>query len=70
MQTNSGPIINPLLPKGNYSYSIIKISFPKKEGIKKNISYERRVYEPVNDESLYILGYISKFDSITYGFRH
>ena len=44
--------INPLLPNGNYSNRIIKISFKKKEGIKKKISYERHVYESVDDESL------------------
>ena len=33
-------------------YRIIKVSFSKKEGIKKKISYERRVYESVEDESL------------------
>ena len=44
---------NPLLPNGNYSFRIIKISFSKKKkGIKKNFSYERRVYESVDDESL------------------
>ena len=43
---------NPLLPNGNYSYRIIKILFSKKEGIKKRISYERRVYESVDDENL------------------
>ena len=45
-------LINPLLPGGNYSYRIIKISFSKKEGTKKKISYERRVYESVADGSL------------------
>ena len=44
--------INPLLPNGNYSYRIIKISFSEREGIKKKKSYERRVYESVDDESL------------------
>ena len=43
---------NPLLPNDNYSYRIIKISFSKKEGTKKKISDERRVYESVDDESL------------------
>ena len=43
---------NPLLPNGNYSYRIIKISLSKKEGIKKKNSCERRVYESVDDESL------------------
>ena len=28
-------VINPLLPNGNYSYRIIKISFSKREGIEK-----------------------------------
>ena len=32
--------IKPLLPNGNYGYRIIKISFSKKEGIKKKISYD------------------------------
>ena len=43
---------NPVLPNDNYSYCIIKISFSKKDGIKKKISYEHRVYESVDDESL------------------
>ena len=43
--------LNPLLPNANYSYPIIKISFLKKKGPRKN-SYERRVYESVDDESL------------------
>ena len=58
-------LINPsLLPNGNYSYHIIKISFSKKEGIKKYFSYERRVYESVDEESLLILGNISKLAGI------
>ena len=44
--------VKPLLPNGNYSYRIIKISFSKKEGTKKKNSYARRVYESVDDESL------------------
>ena len=44
--------LNPLLPNGNYSYSLIKISFSKKEEIKKKLSYERRVYDSVDDENL------------------
>ena len=40
------------MPNLNYSYRIIKISFSKKGGTKKKISYERRVYESVDDESL------------------
>ena len=45
--------INPLQTNDNYSYRIINISFSKKkEGIKKKISYERCVYESVDDESL------------------
>ena len=38
------------MPKG--VMRMIKISFSKKEGIKKKVSYERRVYESVDDESL------------------
>ena len=45
-------LINPLLPNGNYSYYINKISLSKKERIRKKISYELRVYESVDDESL------------------
>ena len=41
---------NLLLPNGNYSYLIIKISFCFR--ITKQISYERRIYESVDDESL------------------
>ena len=36
----------------SYIYRSIKISFLKKEGVKKKISYERRVYESVDDQSL------------------
>ena len=44
--------IDPLLSEGRNIYHIAKISLLKKEGIKENISYERRVYESVDDESL------------------
>ena len=44
--------LNPLVLNGNNSYLIIEIVFSKIEGIKKKISYERRVYESVDDESL------------------
>ena len=42
--------LNPLLPNGNYSYRIIKIRFQKRRDQEK-ISYERCVYESVDDES-------------------
>ena len=45
-------IINRLASKGRNIICIAKISFLKKEGITKKISYERRVYESVNDKSL------------------
>ena len=48
----AGLQINPFKPNGNYSYRKLKISLSKQEGIKKKISYERRVYESVDDESL------------------
>ena len=38
-----------------------KFRFKKRRDKWKN-SYERRVYESVDDKSLYILGYISKID--------
>ena len=41
---------------------IVKILFKKRDHGKK-ISYVRRAYESVDDESLYISGYISKFDA-------
>ena len=44
-------LYNPLLPNGNYSCRIIIISFQKWRDQKK-ISYERSVYESVDDESL------------------
>ena len=50
------------MPEGTNIYSIAKISFLKNEGIKEKNSYERRIYESVDDESLYIFSYISKFD--------
>ena len=43
---------NPLLPKGNYSYRIIKVLFLKKEGTMEKKSYEQRGYESVDDERL------------------
>ena len=42
--------LNPLMPNGNYIYRIIKIRFQKSRDQEK-ISYERRVYESVDDES-------------------
>ena len=40
-----------------------KISILKKEGITVNTSYERHVYESVDDKSIIIaIGYISTFD--------
>ena len=41
--------INPLLLNGNESYRIGKILFLKEEGIMEKISYDRRVYESVDD---------------------
>ena len=53
----------PLLPSSNYSYRIIKISFSKKEGIKKkNFLGAPRLWVGRRWEP--ILGYISKFDGI------
>ena len=43
---------NPLLHTGHYSVDMTKISILKLEGIIKKISYERRVYESVDDSSL------------------
>ena len=43
---------NPLMPNRIYSYRIIKILFSKKVGIKKKISFERRISESVDDETL------------------
>ena len=42
---------NPLVHEGRNIYRIAKISFLK-EGIKEKISYDGRVYESVDDESL------------------
>ena len=39
------------MPEGRNIYRIAKISFLKKEGMEEKISYERRVYESVDDES-------------------
>ena len=44
-------LFNPLVPEGTNILRIAKISF-KKKGIKEKNSYERRVYESVDDESL------------------
>ena len=44
-------LLNPLVPEGRNIYRISKISFLKK-GIQEKISYEHRVYESVDDESL------------------
>ena len=43
--------INPLVPKNRKIPYIAKILFIKKEGIGNKISYERRVYESVDDRS-------------------
>ena len=51
---------NPLVPEGRNIYCITKILFLKRRDQEK-ISYERRIYESVDDESLF-LSYISKFD--------
>ena len=40
------------MPKGKIIHGIAKISFKKKEGIMKKISYESRAYESVDDKSL------------------
>ena len=40
------------MPEGTNIYSIAKISFLKNEGIKEKNSYERHIYESVDDESL------------------
>ena len=45
-------IINPLVPKGRNIYRIAKISFLRKEKMNEKISYERRVYESVDDERI------------------
>ena len=44
---------NPLMPRSHKSVKIAKISFQKLEGIKENNLNERRVYESVDDRSLY-----------------
>ena len=54
-------IINLLVPESRNIYRIAKISFKKRRDQGK-ISYERLVYESVNDESLSKARYISKFD--------
>ena len=48
-----GRVPIPLKPNSNYNYRVRKISFLKKEGIVEKNSYERRVYESVDDESLF-----------------
>ena len=44
--------LNPLLHTGHYCVRMTKILILKLEGIIKKISYERRVYESVDDSSL------------------
>ena len=44
--------INPLVPSAHKSVRIAKISILKLEGIIKKISYERRDYESVDENSL------------------
>ena len=44
--------INTLVHKGSNIHCISKIPFLKKEGIIKKKSYERHVYESVDDKSL------------------
>ena len=43
---------NPLVHDGRNIYSIAHISFVKKNGSRKEIPYERRVYESVDEKSL------------------
>ena len=43
---------NPLVPSAHKSVRIAKILILKLEGIIKKISYERRDYESVDEESL------------------
>ena len=45
-------IFNPLVPSAHKSVRISKISILKLEGIIKKISYERRDYESVDENSL------------------
>ena len=56
------PPHNPLLPNGNHSYCIIKISFFKKRDKEKNFLWAPRLWVGRRWEP--ILGYISKFDGI------
>ena len=42
-------LLNPLVPEGT---NIDRITNLKKEGVKEKNSYDRRVYESVDDESL------------------
>ena len=51
-------ILNMILPKGNTTYRIAKISFKKGDHGKN--SFERRVYESVDNNSLPILAIIRK----------
>ena len=44
-------LINPLLPNGKICSRIVKISFLKTEGITEKISYERRAYKSIDDNS-------------------
>ena len=46
-------LFNPLLNIGRYSVRMTKISILKLEGIIKKISLERRVYESLDDSSLF-----------------
>ena len=48
----SNLFFNPLLHVGHYGVRMTKISILKKEVTIKNFSYERRVYESVDDSSL------------------
>ena len=43
---------NPLLHIGHYSVRMAKISILEQEGMNKKISYERRVYGSVDENSL------------------
>ena len=55
--------INPLVPSAHKSVRIAKISILKLEGIIKKISYERRDYESVDENSVVPSTFASEFDT-------
>ena len=59
-------ILNPLTPRRTIWFFLIKISIPFSEWIIKKNSYERRVYESVDDRSHALTAYCGKYITVKF----